>query len=87
MFGFNKYEQDAKMNKMLKESLNGNVKNFNKLTLDRLSKNKKAGGKNVLALKDVAFTSEMSVELLRYCIQNNEMFAVHYDRKETEQKE
>ena len=74
------------MNRMLKDSLNTNIKNFTKVTLDRLSKNKKAGGKNMLSTKDITFTSEMSVDLLRYCIQNNEMFAVHYDKKEAEEK-
>lgn len=29
----------------------------------------------------VEFTREVSVKLLRFCIENNDMFAVHYDRK------
>ena len=32
--------------------------------------------------KDVGeFSRETSVNLLKYCIENNDMFAVHYDRK------
>jgi hypothetical protein len=32
------------------------------------------------------FTPEAAVKLLKYCIENNEMFAVHYDKKKPQKQ-
>lgn len=35
---------------------------------------------------DSSFEPEMAIRLLKYCIQHNEMFAVHYDKKQAAQQ-
>lgn len=32
------------------------------------------------------FTAEAAIKLLKYCIEHNEMFAVHYDKKKPQKK-
>ena len=65
VFSFHKYEQDPKMNDTLRTSLIKNITDFTSL----LTKKKKQ------------FDSITAVELLKFCIENNEMFAVKYDKK------
>lgn len=36
----------------------------------------------ILSKKKSTFNNKTAVELLKYCIENNEMFAVKYDKKE-----
>lgn len=67
MFSFEKYEKDEKMNATLRKSLRENILGFIK------TQNHKEGKK---------FMAEDGIKLLKYCIENNEMFAVHYDKKE-----
>lgn len=35
-----------------------------------------------LAKKKLSFNNKTAVELLKFCIENNEMFAVKYDKKD-----
>lgn len=67
VFSFEKYEKDEKMNQTLRKSLRENILGFLK------RESAKEGRK---------FTSEDGIKLLKYCIENNEMFAVHYDKKD-----
>lgn len=54
------------MNLTLKKSLRENIIGFVKGEKD---------GKKI-------FNAEYGIRLLKYCIENNEMFAVHYDKKD-----
>ena len=57
------------MNATLQKSLTTNINDFIKSELRK--------GRS----QDDTFSGEMSVTLLKYCIENNDMFAVHYDKK------
>lgn len=70
MFNFGKYEANPSLNKTLKSSLVVNVKSF----------------VQAYAKEYQTFTAEVAVKLLKYCIENNEMFAVHYDKKKPQKK-
>ena len=66
IFSFQKYESNPKLNGTLRKGLTANVEVFVQESLD----------------KDVKeFSRDTSINLLKYCIENNDMFAVHYDRK------
>lgn len=32
------------------------------------------------------FAAETAIKMLKYCIEHNEMFAVHYDKKKSQKK-
>lgn len=66
VFGFSKYQSDEKMNATLQKSLLRNIQDY----------------LQILNKKKSQFNYKTAVELLKYCIENNEMFAVKYDKKE-----
>lgn len=66
VFGFSKYQSDEKMNATLQKSLLRNIEDY----------------LQILNKKKSQFNYKTAVELLKYCIENNEMFAVKYDKKE-----
>ena len=70
VFSFHKYEQDPKMNDTLRTSLVKNISDFS----------------SILAKKKKQFDDTTAVELLKFCIENNEMFAVKYDKKDKKMK-
>lgn len=71
IFSFQKYESNPKLNNTLRKGLSGNVEAFVQVSLER----------NVQE-----FSRDTSVNLLKYCIENNDMFAVHYDKKNPKKK-
>ena len=75
VFSFSKYEADEKMNKTLKKSLTTNINDFLKIMTEKSKKGSK-----------LEFDLKNGVELLKYCIENNEMFAVKYDKKDKKMK-
>ena len=79
MFSFSKYESDEKMNNTLRKSLTNNINDF-------LKKSQKKGNKSKKNSDKEEFTLKHAIELLKYCIENNEMFAVKYDKKDKKMK-
>ena len=74
IFSFGKYKNDPKLNATLQKSLADNIRAFVKQKLQ-------ASGS-----EEDPFHGPGAVQLLKYCIENNEMFAVHYDKKNSKQK-
>ena len=70
MFSFQKYESDPKMNDTLRTSL---IKNIEEFSASLVKKKKQ-------------FDDKTAVEMLKFCIENNEMFAVKYDKKDKKMK-
>lgn len=71
IFGFSKYESDPKLNNTLQKSLKKNIDEF----LTEEAEEKK------IVKNNVKFNETLAIKLLRYCIANNDMFAVHYDKQ------
>lgn len=65
VFNFGKYKQNPTLNQTLRSSLIANLTAFREEALER----------------GEGFDVERAIELLRYCIEHNDMFAVHYDKK------